>query len=172
MVIEVDVEQLQADLETSQAEAASLQEEMASLKGQLGERDAKMGEIQGQLEQAQGGLAEKDAALATVTGELGETTAKLNNATEQLAGGLDAYKALVLQANPDIPAELIKGDTIEELTVSLEGAKGIVGKVKASVEEQLKAGGVPAGAPARTGPDVSGMSSTDKIKYGMVNPPK
>jgi len=80
---------------------------------------------------------------------------------------VSAYKELVLVTNPLLPREMISGSTIEELTASIQKANSLVDAVKtslAAVQEQVK---IPAGAPPRKEPDISSMSTVEKINYGM-----
>ena len=142
-------------------EVQVLQEKVEELTGLVGERDAAFQPLQDELADATSQLTEKDEQLTVATAAAGE-----------LDKAISSYKALVLEANPDIPGELIMGDTIEGIAGSLESAKGIVGKVWTAVEDKLKEGGVPAGAPARGAADLSGLSPMAKIRYGTEHPPK
>ena len=78
-----------------------------------------------------------------------------------------AYKALVVRSNPVVFAELISGDSFEAINNSLESAKALISKVRQSVEAEIAAGKVPAGAPARTLPDLENLSSREKIQYAI-----
>lgn len=86
---------------------------------------------------------------------------------QSLADTLTAYKALVVRSNPGIPAELISGDSFKAVDTSLESAKTLVSRVRLSVEAEIAAGKVPAGAPARTAPDLENLSSREKIQYAI-----
>ena len=94
---------------------------------------------------------------------------QVKNQEEQLQGfhqnlkeAVDKYRQMLLSQNPDIPAEMIQGDTIAELDSSLERAKALAEVVRRHLEAQ-----VPAGAPARTGFEVGSLSPIEKIKYGL-----
>ena len=84
-----------------------------------------------------------------------------------LADTVAAYKALVVRSNPGVPGELISGDTIEAINLSLESATTLIAKVRQSVEAEIASGKVPAGAPARTVPDLENLSPREKIQYGI-----
>ncbi len=116
-------------------------------------RDAQIAELQAQVT---GLKAAHSAALAEVQRSL----------TDQLANASNHYKTLALASNPDVPADLVEGATIEQVQQSLEKARGVVAKVKAQLAAQA-AGAVPAGAPVRNGPDVEGMDALSKIKYAI-----
>jgi hypothetical protein len=44
-----------------------------------------------------------------------------------------------------------------------------VAKVRGHIESQAQAGRVPVGAPARSGPDLSGLSAEQKIQHGLAH---
>jgi hypothetical protein len=73
----------------------------------------------------------------------------------------------VLELNPEIAEELINGDTIEAVNVSLEKAINLVRRVKKSVEKEISNIKVPAGAPGRRASDLSGLSPREKIQYAI-----
>lgn len=87
-------------------------------------------------------------------------------ATQELQGNLteaiDKYRQALLQQHPQIPADLVKGNTVAELDSSLEQAQAVVDKVKQHLAER-----VPAGAPQRSGISISSMSPGEKITYGL-----
>ena len=87
-------------------------------------------------------------------------------ATQELQGNLteaiDKYRQALLQQHPQIPADLVKGNTVAELDSSLEQAQAVVDKVKQHLAER-----VPAGAPQRSGISISSMSPGEKIIYGL-----
>ena len=151
----------------TEEEVQALQGELETARNQVKERDAAFKPLEGELAEVKAQLTEKDEALTTANASLEKGNTKLTALDEEMGKAIGSYKALILSSNPDIPEELITGDTIEGISTSLESAKGIVGKVRAS-----GAGGIPAGAPARTPPDLSGMSPMDKIRYGAEHPPK
>jgi hypothetical protein len=66
-----------------------------------------------------------------------------------------------------IPPEVIFGTTVEEVKASLARTNKLVANVQESLAKQAAAASVPAGAPQRTGPDVSAMSTTEKINLGL-----
>ncbi len=136
--------------------AEQLQVAVQTLTQQLAERDQAFGVLKTRLE-----IAEKAATGAkAATDQATALTTSLSNATGK-------YQALLAQANPDIPAELIKGSTVEELDSSLASSKVIVQKVRESLEAQAQAIQIPAGAPARGGLDLASLSPDAKIKVGL-----
>lgn len=117
-------------------------------------------------------IIELEGAVARLTSEL--TAAREGQATvqkslaEQLAIASNRYKTLALAGNPELPAELVEGGTVDQVEASIEKAKAIVAKVKARLAEQATQA-VPGGAPVRAGPDVEALSPIDKIKYSLAH---
>ncbi|HLZ69568.1 MAG TPA: hypothetical protein VKV26_06605 [Dehalococcoidia bacterium] len=90
-----------------------------------------------------------------------------------------AYRQAALNGDPSLPPALVQGQTIGEVDAALEKARAVVEYVR---EKVLSAGGagppgqttrapdapprVPAGAPGRTLPDLSGMTAREKLVFG------
>lgn len=119
------------------------------------------------LETEQLARAASEAELVRHEAAIAELHAAAGVAQKSLADTVAAYKALVVRSNPGIPAELISGDTIEAIARSLESAGTLVAKVRQSIEAEIASGKVPAGAPARTVPDLESLSPREKIQYGI-----
>ena len=79
-----------------------------------------------------------------------------------LSDAVSKHREEILDKHPEIPADLVTGNTIQELDASLAKALDLVEKIKQNLEETI-----PAGAPPRSALDVGSLSSTDKIKYGL-----
>lgn len=121
--------------------------------------------------------------IATLEAEVGSKTkdvevlkAKLSDnekgyasLTASFEGAVTAYKGAALKANPLLPPELITGASIAEVDASVEKASAIVGKIKEGIAQQTQQVTVPAGAPGRTPPDTSTMSTREKITHGIQN---
>ena len=142
----------------TEVEAATI----AALTRQLGERDHAFGALKAELEQAK---ADAEASSARTAAESAAMV------TAAVADAAARYQALIVQTNPEIPAELIVGNTIAELEASLARGKSIVQKVKASLDAQTLAvdsvNPIPAGAPPRQGIDLSSLSPQEKIIEGL-----
>jgi hypothetical protein len=110
-------------------------------------------EMQSRIAQLEQGSVAKDSELAA--------------AKESLSGAVAKYRAAILASAPGVPAELVKGESIEEIDASLEQARGIVSKVRQQIEVEAEANKVPAGAPPRTPQDLSALSPTEKIAYAL-----
>ena len=90
---------------------------------------------------------------------------------EKVSLAAQKYRALLLQGAPEMPEELVSGGTVEEVEKSFLAAREVVEKVKRRLEARLREERVPAGAPARTPPDLSALSPKEKIAYGLQRRP-
>jgi hypothetical protein len=109
--------------------------------------------LQARIAQLEQDIASKDSELATIK--------------ETLASGVAKYRAAVLASAPDIPEELVKGETVEAIEASLEQARGIVARVRQQLEVEAEEKRVPAGAPPRAPQDLSALSPAEKIAYAL-----
>lgn len=162
-----------------QAELEGAKKEVENLQAQLGERDAKMGELQAVIASQSEAITEKGTLieahgqeLTTVKAQLEEATTLSEGRGQALTEAVGKYRSSLIASNPEVPEEMIVGETIADIAASLETAKGLVTKVKAKVEEEAKAIPIPAGAPERSGPDLSSMSPREKIEYAIAKETK
>ena len=116
-------------------------------------------------------ISEKDAKLAGLETSLSEAkkaseaiTAALKEARDQAVA---KYRDMAKALNPTIPQDIIAGETIAEIDASIEKGKSLVASVKQYLESEAAAAKVPAGAPPRTTISLEGMSSKEKIAYGI-----
>ena len=108
-----------------------------------------------------------EAELEETRRALGEEQERVQVLEAELAGALSHYRDALLAGTPDIPPELIQGETVAALEEAFTRAKALVERVQRRVEAQAVQGRVPAGAPPRTGPNLSGLSSQEKIRLGL-----
>jgi len=146
--------------EASRERIAELENLIAQKDQELASRDTRISE----LEQAVAGLESEIAALKQAVAESDDNLNKLN---ESLNQAVASYKALVIQSNPDVPEELVTGDSIEAITDSLASAKELVTKIRKGMEAEISLARVPIGAPERTAPDLSALSPREKIQYAI-----
>lgn len=152
------------ELEHLEAKVFEL-EEVAALKDrEIASRDNQVSE----LEQA---VAKSDSEITGLKQSMTESDNNLNRLSDLLAQAVSSYKGLVTEANPEVPEELVTGDTISSINDSLAKAKTLVGKVRQGLEAEILTTQVPAGAPTRTAPDFSGLSPREKIKYAIGGSP-
>jgi hypothetical protein len=112
-------------------------------------------------------VTEKEGEIAALRKSEGELKEKLSVVGKSLTEAVNSYKSRVIQMNPGITEELIEGSTVEEIDKSLEKALGLIGRVKKSVEKEMSHTRMPAGAPGRRPPDLSGLSPREKIQYAI-----
>ncbi|MFC1937412.1 hypothetical protein ACFLWY_02485 [Chloroflexota bacterium] len=112
-------------------------------------------------------VAELKAMVAQKDEELTRANARVNELEEGMARAVARYRATVVRSYPEVPEELVSGDTIESIDESLVSAKTLVGKVRRGLEAEVASSKVPAGAPQRTPPDLSALSPREKIQYAV-----
>ena len=140
-----DIAAVKAQLEEEQKAKATLEEAMA-------EKDAKLAELETALSEAKQGSEASTAELASV-----------KEARDQ---AVTRYLGMAKASNPQVPEDMISGETIEEIDASVEKGKGLVSAVKKTLESETAAAKVPAGAPTR-GETTEGMSNKDMIAAGL-----
>lgn len=143
-------------------------EDYAALKAELEAERTKSSEL---VAQATAPFQERITALEnTVAGQQTELNAKVEEfegAKAAYAYAVEDFKKLAAASNPLIPPEVIFGATVEEVKASLARTNKLVANIQESLSKQAAAASVPAGAPQRTGPDISAMSTTEKINLGL-----
>ena len=132
----------------------------AELEEQLAEKNSRISE----LEQA---LVERDGQLNSLKQSLAELEARLTEVKEGQAQAIASYRELVVSSNPDLPEELISGDSVEEIDKSLAGARALIDRVRERLETEIAGAKIPAGAPLRAPADLSALSPQEKIQYAM-----
>ena len=137
-----------------------IKQENEALTRELKSRDATII----RLEQA---LAGKESEIAALKQALAEAERKLADLGNDLAQAVASYKALVVQTNPGVLAELITGDTVDEVNESLKNAQALVDRVRQEMEAEASKTRIPAGAPQRAPLDLSALSPREKIKYAI-----
>ncbi len=97
--------------------------------------------------------------------------AKFATMGETLKSAVAEFKTVLMASNPLYTEELITGATIEELKASAVKADAIIAKVREGVinggNAEAAAARIPAGAPGRKEPDISSMSTVEKIQHGL-----
>jgi uncharacterized protein (DUF3084 family) len=137
-----------------------LKQDNEALSRELKSRDATII----RLEQA---LAGKDSEIVALKQALDEAERKVADLGKALAQAVASYKALLVQSNPGVLADLITGDTVEEVNESLKNAQALVDRVRQEMEAEASKTRIPAGAPQRTPLDLSALSPREKIQYAI-----
>lgn len=143
----VEVERLQRDAANAEARAQHAVAESVGLRGEL---------------------AASQEAIAATAADATALREQLEEASGRARTAAERYRDLVVRTEPALPAELIDGDSIDAVDASVEAARTVVGRVRSHIEAQAQAGRVPAGAPPRSGPDLSSMTPEQKIRYGLA----
>ena len=138
-------------------EAKEVEETRAESEDEQNDQERRIGELETTLAQLQQQMAEREQ-------EVGGEVAALK---EQLSGAAARYRALILATAPEVPEELVRGETPEEVEASFAAAREMVEKVKSQLEAQAEAERVPTGAPARTPPDLGALSPQEKIAHAL-----
>ena len=145
------------ELTATQEELAASRAELERLQETAADSEARAAHLESQLAQAN-----EDIVLAR-----GESETREQDLTTQLQSAADRYRELALEQTPELPAELVSGATVAEVDEALQRARETASKVRGHLESQAQAGKVPVGAPPRSAPDLSGLSSEEKISYGL-----
>jgi hypothetical protein len=148
-----ELEQLHAQLSLAQATA----------EGSSAETD----DLRRQLSIARDELAQRESALSLRDEETQTLRDAVDVAAEEARGAAARYRDVVLAAEPDLPADLVVGDTVGEIDLALVRARQTVAQVRQHLEQQAQTLRVPSGAPARGGPDPSSLTPAEKIRLGL-----
>jgi septation ring formation regulator EzrA len=151
---------LQEELDAARAEVERLQESLA-------DREARAAHVESQLAEARAELAQVRSESEAREAELAGLREREQSLAAQVQEAAQRYRALALQQAPELPEELVTGDSVDAIDEALQQARETVSKVRGHLESQAQAGRVPVGAPARSGPDPSSLSSDDKMRLGL-----
>ncbi len=157
---EEELDELQEELAAARAELERLQPMVADREARASHLESEVAQLREELTQAHDEAQARDQELAA-QGERGQ---ELESQAREAA---ERYRELVLAQSPELPAELVLGDTVQQVDESVERARETVSKVRGHLESQAQAGRVPVGAPPRSGPDFSTLSPEEKISYGL-----
>ena len=140
---------------------------IVELEAGLSDREQSIARLNGTLEQRDARIAELESAVSGMERAAADREQQADGMRAQLSQALEAYRASLLEAEPGLPADLVSGDTIEELQASHARARQIVEQVRDRIEEQALMERTPSGAPARSDIDVSALSPEEKIRLGL-----
>jgi len=155
-----EVERLQMAAADSEARALQLEEVNGEMRGRLETVEGELAVERHRLDELGGQLAGSQAELAATQ----EETQELHTRLQAAAG---KYREVLLAAAPDLPEEMVAGDSIEELEASAERVRQTVRQVRDRMESQAQVGRVPTGSPPRGAPDFSALSPIEKIRLGL-----
>ena len=152
------------ELEELQEELAGARSELERLQMTAADREARAAHVEAELASAREELAGAREAAQSREEEL---LARNDELSAQARGVAQRYRELILQQAPELPEELVTGDSVAEIDAALECARETVARVRGHIESQAQAARVPVGAPVRLGPDLSGLSAAEKIQQGL-----
>lgn len=165
-----DKELTQEEHRSPPEEIERLSEKVSELEGLASQKDRELTLRDNHISRLEQAAAKSDGEIAGLKQLLDESGSNLNRLNDDLAQAVSSYKSSVTLANPEIPEELLSGDTISAVNDSLAEAKVLVDKVREGLEAEILTTKVPAGAPQRTAPDLSSLSSREKIRYAIGGP--
>jgi HK97 family phage major capsid protein len=145
------VEQKQPEKQTEVQPETGLPAEPQELPGEQVEVDDGQGE---KLAWFESNLAEKEQEVAELKQVTSSLQADVEGLNLNLQRAVEGYRGMVLKAYPDVPEELITGQSIEQVDAALEQAKKIMTRVKKSLQSSASFK-MPAGCSTRlvNGPD-------------------
>ena len=147
---------VQEELAEARSELERIETQAADAEGRAAELELQLTELRERAGQAEGNERELAAAA--------ERTEALE---AQVKSAAERYRTVALERSPELPEELVAGDTVEEIDLAIERARETVSRVRGHLESRAQAGRVPVGAPVRSEPDRSAMSAEEKIKFGL-----
>jgi len=148
----------------SDEELAAVQEELAAARSELEQLQTAVADREARATHVEEQLAEARDELAQIRNDAQSREQEL---AEQVRGAAQRYRALALEHAPELPEELVIGETVDEVDQSLERARETVSRVRGHLEAQTQAGRVPVGAPPRSGPDPATLTAEEKIRLGL-----
>ena len=155
------------ELTTTQEELAATKAELEQLQVTTADREARSAHLESELADALAELATAQDTAKARELELGGLSERTQALESQAQSAAQRYRELALRVAPELPEELVTGETVEEVEQALQRAREIGSNVRGHLESQAQAGRVPVGAPPRSAPDLAGMSSEEKIRYGL-----
>ncbi len=155
------------ELDEVREELAAARVEIERLQTKVADREARAVHLESEVTQLREELTQARDETQTREQELTAQAERGQELEAQAREAAERYRELVLQQSPELPAELVAGDTVQQVDASLERARETVSKVRGHLESQAQAGRVPVGAPPRSGPDLSALSPEEKISYGL-----
>ena len=165
--ISKDEEPEQEEQNPSEEKLRQLEARVTELTRLVAEKDRQLETKSQQILKLEEAAAEKDDEIASLKQSVAQSGEDLNRLGEQLSQAVSSYKSLVIETNPEIPPELITGDSIESIDDSLARASDLVSQVRQGLEAESIRTRIPAGAPVRSPPDFSALSAREKIQYAI-----
>ena len=155
-----EIDRLQTTAADREARALHLDELNAQIREQLSVAQADLAGRQEEIDALNEQMSAAQADLSIVQAENQDLHARLQAAAQK-------YRQVLLAAAPEVPEDLVTGESIEEVDASMEEAGQTILQVRERLESQAQSGRVPTGSPPRAAPDFSALSPTEKIRLGL-----
>lgn len=144
-----------------------LENRIKELEKNVSEKDAALAQATNRIAEMEASRAEFDTEIAALKGQNTLVSGNLDTLKDSLVEAVKSYRELALKLSPEVPAELVSGDTVTTINASLEKARGLVSRVKQNIEAEISLSRIPAGAPVRIPRDLTALSAHEKITYGI-----
>ena len=143
-------------------ETSALKEQLADALSQMDSLQAAVADAEARAETGRERLTALQSEIEAARGENERLGARLRESTVK-------YRDARLAAAPEIPADLVTGEEMEEIEGQLTAAERVVSEMREKMERERRreTPPVPAGAPVRRAPDFSGLPPGEKIKVGL-----
>jgi hypothetical protein len=140
---------------------------VTELEGLVARKDEELGKTTARVADMEQLVKERNTEINSLKQSAAELEEKQRITTRALTETVAGYKKLVVQINPGIMPELINGDSVAAIDVSLEKARNLVSQVRQSIEKEQSSARVPVGSPGRHKPDLGALSPREKIQYAI-----
>lgn len=124
-------------------------------------------ELSERIASLEASLAQRDTSLAEAALVIETLKKDISTADTAHKEAVTEYRKLAVSSNPIFNPEMLAGNSISEINAAMTRVTDLAAKVRSRIEADIKAISVPAGAPERSGPDISGLSPREKIKYAV-----
>ena len=126
-------------------------------------------EVRAELEAVAAAEGEMHDALEEALTEAQQALAAQREATRAALG---RYREALLAAEPDLPPDMVAGETLEAVDASVAAARQTVARIRERMAASAVPGaapsrGFPVGAPARGGHSTRGLTAAEKIAAGL-----
>ena len=141
-------------------------DELAGVKAQLETKRATLAGAQATLTDKDGTIARLEAHIAGLQQGFDDKAAALAQLQEANTQAVVKYLEAVRSANTALPADVITGETIEDIDASVAHAQAIADAVRETLADEARKARVPAGAPTRA-INLDGLTAKEKITLGL-----
>jgi hypothetical protein len=168
-VVQVDEEVvlLEEQLLAAQADIERLQGRLAEAEALATSRNGDLSELRHRFEAVNAALAARDADVEAQSDVVATLQSRLEDLGARSQADAARYRSLVLAHEPELPADLVQGESVDAIEDSLLQARQTVAQVRQHIEHQAQSLRVPTGAPVRSAPATADLSPSEKIRLGL-----